>query len=128
MNKRKFSINIFFNFIKTTKEVYDWEEIYLQELEKAKIDLEEQNSENVSYALYYEAGRSFGDISQDSIFHDVGKLVIGVIIMSVYVQLILSKFNWVEWRVSEKILTTSIQLRKNTKTNKIFFFPTVLVN
>lgn len=89
--------------MKTTKEVYDWEEAYLRELEKAKNDLKEKNTDNVSYSIYYEAGRSFGDISQDSIFHDIGKLVIGVFLMSVYVQLILSRFNWVEWRVSEKI-------------------------
>ncbi|XP_001601232.1 NPC intracellular cholesterol transporter 1 [Nasonia vitripennis] len=81
----------------STKEVFDWEHVYLQELEKASKELQAQKRNN-TYALYYEAGRSFGDISQDSIFHDVEKLIAGIMIMSIYVQVILSKFNWVEWR------------------------------
>lgn len=78
--------------------------MYLQELEQASKDIVKQKF-NSTYSIYYEAGRSFGDISQDSIFHDVEKLVAGIIIMSIYVQVILSKFNWVEWRVSNKKFT-----------------------
>jgi len=49
--------------------------------------------------LYYEAGRSFGDISGVSIFQDIDKLVIGILLMFLYVLTILSNHNWVEWRV-----------------------------
>ncbi|XP_058809233.1 NPC intracellular cholesterol transporter 1-like isoform X2 [Phymastichus coffea] len=83
----------------STKEVVDWEAVYLEELEKSSRDLVRWKARtNKTYSLYFEAGRSFGDITQASIFHDVEKLVVGIIIMSVYVQVILSRFNWIEWR------------------------------
>ncbi|KAK3928566.1 Patched domain-containing protein 3 [Frankliniella fusca] len=44
-------------------------------------------SETVSgFELYYEAGRSFGDISAAGMFQDMDKLVIGVILMLIYIQ------------------------------------------
>lgn len=42
---------------------------------------------------------SFGDISNNSIFHDMDKLIMGVAIMVIYVQFVISKFNWLEARV-----------------------------
>jgi Niemann-Pick C1 protein len=87
-------------FVQSTKEVYDWEAAFLRELKEVSNDLTRQKRNNRTYSIYYEAGRSFGDISQDSIFHDIEKLTVGILIMSIYVQVILSKFNWVEWRVS----------------------------
>ncbi|XP_011500202.1 PREDICTED: patched domain-containing protein 3-like [Ceratosolen solmsi marchali] len=80
----------------STKKVSDWEAVFLKELKEVSNNLTENKTN--TYSIYYEAGRSFGDISQDSIFHDVEKLIAGIIIMSMYVQVILSKFNWVEWR------------------------------
>ncbi|KAJ8669003.1 hypothetical protein QAD02_000262 [Eretmocerus hayati] len=81
----------------TTKDVYAWEASFLSELRDASENLRNYETDE-GYAIYYEAGRSFGDISQESIFHDVEKIVIGVFMMSIYVQVILSRFNWVEWR------------------------------
>ncbi|XP_014230059.1 protein patched homolog 3-like [Trichogramma pretiosum] len=79
----------------STKEVHEWEAVYLKELESVSSNMKGSDS---NYSLYYEAGRSFGDISQDSIFHDAEKLAAGIILMSLYVQVVLSRFNWVEWR------------------------------
>ncbi|KAF4532825.1 hypothetical protein B566_EDAN002676 [Ephemera danica] len=42
---------------------------------------------------------SFGDISNDAMFQDIDKLALGIIIMFIYIQLMLSKFNWVEIRL-----------------------------
>lgn len=52
-----------------------------------------------NYDLYYAAARSFGDISNDAMFQDIYIIVIGVFIMTLYVQFVISKFNWVEARV-----------------------------
>ncbi|XP_066250245.1 patched domain-containing protein 3-like [Euwallacea similis] len=49
--------------------------------------------------IYYFSGRSFGDISNSATFKDMDKLCIGVAIMVVYVQFVISKFNWLEARL-----------------------------
>lgn len=57
---------------------------------------------NISKTLdgfYYFAGRSFGDISNNSMFQDIDKLCLGVFIMVLYVQFVISKFNWLEARI-----------------------------
>lgn len=54
-----------------------------------------------NYKLYYAAARSFGDISNDAMFQDIHIVIIGVFIMTLYVQFVISKFNWVEARVSK---------------------------
>jgi hypothetical protein len=50
---------------------------------------------------------SFADISAAAMFQDIDKLIIGIIMMFVYIQLIVSKFNWVEYRVSKIIIVIS---------------------
>lgn len=53
-------------------------------------------------SLFYEGGRSFSDISAKSIFQDIEKLVIGILLMFIFVQLVLpNKFNRVEMKVIE---------------------------
>uniref|UniRef100_A0A182SL45 SSD domain-containing protein n=1 Tax=Anopheles maculatus TaxID=74869 RepID=A0A182SL45_9DIPT len=71
-----------------------WEEKFLQIVAKAKRELS-NNETNI----YYAAGRSYGDISEESMFKDMDKLVYGGIVMFVYMQLVLSKFSWTEFRV-----------------------------
>lgn len=75
-----------------------WESAFLDELEQSKNQLEKNGENNLQ--LWYEAGRSFGDISSSTMFQDADKLTIGIILMFLYVQLVLSNFNWIEWRVS----------------------------
>lgn len=43
---------------------------------------------------------SFADVSNDSLFQDIDLLVVGVVIMVFYVQLVISKYNFLEARVS----------------------------
>nr|XP_023011826.1 Niemann-Pick C1 protein-like [Leptinotarsa decemlineata] len=68
----------------------DWENAFLK--------LMNNITKNFNH-IYYSAGRSFGDISNDSMFSDMYLLVIGVSVMIVYVQLVISKFNWLEARI-----------------------------
>lgn len=63
----------------------------------------EQLSKNLTtkyIVIYYCAERSFGDISAATMFQDMDKLIVGVILMFVYMQVVLSKYSWVELRVS----------------------------
>lgn len=46
---------------------------------------------------------SFGDISSATMFQDMDKLIISGIIMFTYMQIVLSKFSWVEFRVYRHI-------------------------
>jgi len=77
----------------------EWESAFLESAEKLSYELQNEKSHNASLKLYYTADRSFGDISGSSIFQDVDKLAIGIILMSFYVLLILSNYNWVEFPV-----------------------------
>lgn len=84
-----------------TEEALKWESGFLLTLEKASTELKNWNNNhyrNETVGLFYEAGRSFGDISSSTLFQDIDKLAIGILLMFFYVQLILSNFNWVEWR------------------------------
>ncbi|XP_015188505.1 PREDICTED: patched domain-containing protein 3-like [Polistes dominula] len=84
-----------------TEEALRWESGFLLTLKKASIELQNWNNNhyrNETLGLFYEAGRSFGDISSSTLFQDIDKLAIGILLMFFYVQLILSNFNWVEWR------------------------------
>jgi len=43
---------------------------------------------------------SFADISAGAMFQDIDILIIGIFLMFIYIQLVVSKFNMVEFRVS----------------------------
>ena len=92
------STNFFIS--QATKEVLSWEFAFLKDVEQSKEILKSRNVDNKTLNLWYEAERSFGDISSLTMFQDVDKLSIGIILMFFYVQMVLSNFNWVEWRVS----------------------------
>lgn len=74
-----------------SEEALEWEMTFLEIAEN--ISNQEDNN------FYYYSGRSFGDISNQSLFQDMDKLCIGVAIMVIYVQLVISKYNWLEARV-----------------------------
>ncbi|XP_046745326.1 NPC intracellular cholesterol transporter 1-like [Diprion similis] len=82
-----------------TEDVLEWEKAFLEAAkdETDNLRLEEQTMKG-GLTLWYEAGRSFGDISSSAMFQDITKVIAGVILMSFYVQVMLSRFNWVEWR------------------------------
>ncbi|KAH1013969.1 hypothetical protein HUJ04_002883 [Dendroctonus ponderosae] len=73
-----------------SEEALDWELTFLNISETLAKDEKE---------LYYFSGRSFGDISNNSMFQDIDKLSIGIVIMVIYVQFVISKFNWLEARI-----------------------------
>ncbi|XP_014479846.1 PREDICTED: Niemann-Pick C1 protein-like [Dinoponera quadriceps] len=81
-----------------TEDVLNWESAYLEAAKNISDKLQHERNENTSLVFYYEAGRSFGDISGTSMFQDMDKLAIGTMLMFLYVLTILSKSNWVEWR------------------------------
>ncbi|GLH10958.1 NPC intracellular cholesterol transporter 1 homolog 1b [Gryllus bimaculatus] len=74
-----------------TGAVLAWEKSFLEVMERAAADVQ-------GMKVYYEAGRSYGDISAAAMFQDMDKLAIGIVLMFVYVQVILSNFNMVEFR------------------------------
>ncbi|CAH1968010.1 unnamed protein product [Acanthoscelides obtectus] len=73
-----------------SEEALEWEKTFLKIMEN--VSLLYNNS------FFYESGRSFGDISNATMFQDMDKLCLGVIIMVLYVQLVISKYNWLEAR------------------------------
>ncbi|KAG0721720.1 NPC intracellular cholesterol transporter 1 [Chionoecetes opilio] len=77
-------------------EVMAWEGEYIAYLKNVNVtgDLE----------VYFQAQRSFGEISEKTIFGDVFFLVCGNVILFMYVQLMLGKFNMVENRPVLSIL------------------------
>lgn len=87
--------------MQATEDVLKWESAYLEVAKNISNKLENKINKNISF--YYEAGRSFGDISGISVFQDMDKLAMGILLMFLYVLTILSRLNWVEWRVRFRI-------------------------
>lgn len=75
-----------------TESVLKWENEFLKILTNAQ-----KSSENME--IYYASGRSFSDISQSTMLHDMPALAVGVILMIVYIQLAVSRFNCIDARV-----------------------------
>lgn len=72
-----------------------FEQKFIETLKRLKSELD---SEDIT--IYYAAARSFGDISSKTLFQDIDKLILGVVLMMVYMLLVLSKFSWTELRVT----------------------------
>jgi hypothetical protein len=51
---------------------------------------------------------SFSDISAAAMFQDVDKLVIGIFLMFMLIQIVVSKFNMVEFRVSKDTIIVEV--------------------
>ena len=82
----------------TTSEILAFEEKFLEVMTKLKKELELNST--VKFEIYYSAGRSFGDISSAALFRDMDKLSLGILVMLLYMQLVLSKFSWIELRTT----------------------------
>lgn len=79
----------------------DWVSIPLGLWEAKFLDLMKSLSHNTSdFKMYYEAGRSFADISGEAMFHELDKLFLGIILMFIYIQFALSRCNWLEIRLT----------------------------
>lgn len=70
-----------------------WEVKFLEYLESVS-----QNSKNIK--VFYESGRSFGDISGQAMFNDMDKLFTGILLMFFYVLYGLSRCNWLEIKMT----------------------------
>ena len=80
----------------------NWEAEFLSVMDESSRSLDYHNEAGANeqtLKLWYQAGRSWSDISASTMFEDSGKLMCGIVLMSIYVQVLLSRFNWVEWRV-----------------------------
>nr|XP_033338744.1 NPC intracellular cholesterol transporter 1-like isoform X2 [Megalopta genalis] len=82
-----------------TDEVFKWESSYLNILHKNAKLLNNKKDENHTMAIWYEAGRSFGDVTYVTMFGHMDILSIGFILMFFYVLVIFSDYNWVGWRI-----------------------------
>ncbi|XP_058455375.1 NPC intracellular cholesterol transporter 1-like [Malaya genurostris] len=77
-----------------TETALAWEAAFLSKMESIQ-----KNYTHGDIELFYAAGRSYGDISADSMFKDMDKLIFGGIIMFIYMQLVLSRFSCTEFRI-----------------------------
>ncbi|XP_031837456.2 patched domain-containing protein 3 [Nomia melanderi] len=82
-----------------TEEVFKWEVSYLNVLNRNAEQLNNKKDANNTLAIWYEAGRSFGDVTYVTMFGHIDILSIGFILMFFYVLVIFSDFNWVGWRI-----------------------------
>lgn len=79
----------------------DWVSVPLALWETKFLDYLKSISESsIDIKYFYEAGRSFGDISGEAMFNEMDKLFIGILLMFLYVQFGLSRCNWLEVRLT----------------------------
>lgn len=72
-----------------------WEKEFLN-----KMKFIQKNMSNEELKVYYQAYRSYGDLTTAVTFQELDKYIAGVVLMFIYLQLVLSKFGWVEFRVN----------------------------
>lgn len=82
-----------------TKDILQWELSYLNVLHRNAKLLNSEKNVNNTLAIWYEAGRSFGDVTFVTMFGNIGILSIGFFLMFFYVLVISSEYNWVGCRV-----------------------------
>ncbi|KRT78479.1 Hedgehog receptor [Oryctes borbonicus] len=70
----------------------EWESSYLKHMEKLQTNL-------TNLTMFYSSARSFGDISNETLFQDYDILMIGVVIVTIYIHLVISRCNWIEARL-----------------------------
>ncbi|GJQ66784.1 hypothetical protein Trydic_g18553 [Trypoxylus dichotomus] len=75
-----------------SEECLEWELTYLEHMAKL-----EKNLSNLT--MFYSSARSFGDISNETMFQDYDILTIGVVVVGVYFYLVISRCNWIEGRL-----------------------------
>ncbi|XP_068631060.1 patched domain-containing protein 3-like [Battus philenor] len=79
----------------------DWQSVQLSMWEKQFLMTMKKISSNITNAkLYYEAGRSFADVSGETMFNDMDKLFIGIVLMFIYALIALSRCNWLEVKIT----------------------------
>lgn len=82
-----------------TEDIILWEGGFLETVAEVKAKLDDGD-----FTIDYMAGRSFGDIASASLFPHPLQLMSGAIAMLIYMQIMISKFNWIEFRLRLNIL------------------------
>lgn len=103
-----------------TINIMQFEGEYLKVMDEVKKELDSDD-----FTIFYSAGRSYGDISSKTLFQDMDKLFMGIILMMIYMVLILSKFSWVEMRfqlTSIGILNVGMAYVSGCGISSIFLF------
>lgn len=97
VNMSQVDINEVGNLIGTE----DWVTVPLALWESNFLHILKDISHNVmGMKVYYEAGRSFGDISGQAMFQELDKLFMGIMLMFFYVVFGLSRCNWLEVKLT----------------------------
>lgn len=79
----------------------DWVSIPLGLWENEFLESMNVMSKNlIDVKLFYEAGRSFADVSGSAMFDELDKLFLGILLMFLYIQFALSRNNWLEVRLT----------------------------
>ncbi|CAH0605519.1 unnamed protein product [Chrysodeixis includens] len=79
----------------------DWVSIPLALWENEFLESMNNLSQNLlDVKLFYEAGRSFADVSGSAMFNELDKLFLGIMLMFLYIQFALSRNNWLEIRLT----------------------------
>ncbi|CAK1545868.1 unnamed protein product [Leptosia nina] len=79
----------------------DWVSIELALWEQEFLDyIKSVNHEDKGIRLFYEAGRSFADVSGEAMFQEMDKLALGIVLMFFYILIAVSRCNWLEVRVT----------------------------
>lgn len=76
-------------------EALQWEGGFLDTMERLK-----KNLTGNATKMFYNAERSYGDISAATMFQDMDMVFIGAMLMFIYMEIVLSRFGWTEFRVS----------------------------
>lgn len=83
----------------------DWVTVPLALWEAKFLELMQAESQNSStFKVYYEAGRSFGDVSGQAMFQEIDKLFMGIVLMFFYIVYGLSRFNWLEIKLIPSVV------------------------
>ncbi|KAL3271630.1 hypothetical protein HHI36_022104 [Cryptolaemus montrouzieri] len=79
----------------------DWasEESLEWELEFETVMKKTKKTLPTTMNLYFMSARTFGDVTGKTMFQDIDKLFVGGVIMAIYVQFVISKFNLLEARI-----------------------------
>lgn len=80
--------------MKASVEALQWEGIFLETMARLEMNLTGNETK-----MFYNAERSYGDISAATMFQDMDMVFIGAALMFIYMEIVLSRFGWTEFRV-----------------------------
>lgn len=76
-----------------SEQMLSWEKEFL-----FKMSNMQKNMTTEEFKIFYQAYRSYGDLTTDITYQEIEKYIAGVILMFVYLQFVISKYSWVQFR------------------------------